>query len=150
MDGPEAVKEIAKQVGGTITEMGRLPDNSGFAVMSMPLPKTHWIYGDKSTEGEHGFEAPPMILRIGREEQFTASSLFQLNGFPEVLTRESLAEKIREAGRYAVRAATMKGTEMDFDPDALVQNLVTGILGYWTPDGLSNDQWANPKRKTEK
>ena len=48
MDGPEAVREIAKQVGGKITEMGRLPDGSGFARMSMPLRKDHWIYdGDR-------------------------------------------------------------------------------------------------------
>lgn len=31
------------------------------------------------------------------------------------------------------------------DPDALLQNLVVGFLGYWTNDGLSSDEWANPK-----
>lgn len=24
------------------------------------------------------------------------------------------------------------------DPDAVLQNLVVGFLGYWTPDGLSD------------
>jgi hypothetical protein len=38
----------------------------------------------------------------------------------------------------------MHGQEMDFDPDALCQNLVVGLLGYHTPDGLTSDTWANP------
>ena len=42
---PNVIEEIARAVGGTITEVGGpLPDGSGFAIMSMPLPKTHWIY----------------------------------------------------------------------------------------------------------
>ena len=52
---------------------------------------------------------------------------------------------IRLAGKYAVRCATMNGKEMDFDPDALLQNLVVGFLGYFTEDGLDHeDDWANP------
>ena len=39
----------------------------------------------------------------------------------------------------------MNGKEMDFDPGALLQNLVVGMLGYWTENGLSSDEWANPK-----
>ncbi len=31
--------------------------------------------------------------------------------------------------------ATMKGKEQDFDPDALIQNLIVGMLGYHTPTG---------------
>ena len=40
----------------------------------------------------------------------------------------------------------MCGKEDDFDPDALVQNMITGLLGYHTPSGLSEmgDDWANP------
>jgi hypothetical protein len=44
------------------------------------------------------------------------------------------------AGKYAVRSATLKGTVMDFDPDALIQNLIVGFLGYYTKDGL----WTHP------
>lgn len=123
------VEEIAEAVGGTITEAGRLPDGSGFAVMSMPLPKDHWIYGDPAREGDHGFEPPPMPFRLGTKD-------------PQ---RKQWADMLRVAGKYAVRAATMKGKEMDFDPDALLQNLVVGFLGYWTEDGLDHDDaWANP------
>lgn len=110
-------------------EVTVLPDGSAFAVMSTPLPETHWIYGDKTVEDEHGYEPPPMPFRMGTDN-------------PQ---RTEMAEMVRKAARYAVRAATMKGMEDDFDPDALVQNMVVGFLGYFTPDGLSNDEWANPK-----
>jgi hypothetical protein len=157
MDGPEAVKEIAKQLGGTITEMGALPDGSGFAMMSMPLRKDHWIYGAKESEtrqvGDDSkcrYEPPPMIIRMGAQDEmfFGVRGNGQVKEMPFILTKEQFAELIRKAGRYAVRAATMKGEEMDFDPDALLQNLVVGFLGYWTENGLSNDEWSNPASTT--
>lgn len=55
-----------------------------------------------------------------------------------------LEQAIRAAGKYAVRCATMNGAEEDFDPDALLQNLSVGFLGYATENGLSKDEWANP------
>jgi len=54
--------------------------------------------------------------------------------------RQQMAANLREAGKYAVRAATMCGTDMDFDPDALVQNLVVGMLGYFTSTGFSEEE----------
>lgn len=120
----EVLQQLASDLGGKVQEAGRLPDGSGFGVVSFPLPKTHWIFAE--THGE--YEAPPMALRMGV-------------GHPQ---RQWMEERIRDAGRYAVRAATMNGREMDFDPDALVQNLVIGLLGYFSDSGLSNDEWANP------
>ncbi len=108
-------QKLADQIGGTITEVGALPDGSGFALMSMPLPEDHWLYEDR-------FDEPPMPFRMGTDN-------------PE---RKDWEQKIRIAGRYAVRAATMNGKEPDFDPDALVQNFVTGMIGYFTPDGFSH------------
>lgn len=145
MDGFEAVNEIAKACDGTIKEVGILPDGSGFATMSMALPENHWIYG-KELNGE--YEAPPMFFKMGAEEiAYMGSSR---NGrsamIPATMTKQEFAEKIREAGKYAVRSSTMNGKEMDFDPDALLQNLVVAFLGYWTDDGLSGDDWANPPR----
>ncbi len=90
----------------------RLPDGSGFAIVSMPLPADHWLYRE-------GYEDPPAPLRMG-----TVNPL-----------RQPLAEMIREVGRYAIRASTMNGKSMDFDPDAMLQNLVVGLLGVWTEDG---------------
>jgi hypothetical protein len=105
------LQDMAASLGGTIQETGRLPDGSGFATMSLPLPKDHWIYADRVDD-------PPAPMRIGRGAD-----------------RDKLAAQIREAARYAVRGATMNGREMDFDPEALVQNMIVGMLGYWTEDG---------------
>lgn len=113
-DVPPLIQELAMGVGGVITECERLPDGSGFAIMSMPLPKDHWIYEDSPH--------PPAPLRMGV-------------GNP---LREPLGKMIREVGKYAVRASTMSGKDMDFDPDAMLQNLVVGLLGYFTEDGTSS------------
>lgn len=92
-----------------------LPDGSSFAMASFPLPKDHWLY-------KEGFNEPPMPFRIGTTSRF----------------REELATQITAAARYAVRASTMNGKIEDFDPDAMVQNFIVGMLGYWTPDGTND------------
>jgi hypothetical protein len=147
MDGLEAVKKIAKACDGTITEVGILPDNSGFAIMSMPLRKDHWIYQGDRTEAYGTFNVPPMVFRMGGNQVFMMAIVDKMppeggTGQAEArgYTKEEMAERIRAAGRYAVRCATMNGKEMDFDPDALLQNLVTGFLGYNTDTGLSDDE----------
>jgi len=154
------VEQIAEACGGKITDGGILPDGSGFAVMSMPLRKDHWIYGDVS------FNVPPMPFKTGGSEKAvffthpavlpTIEELERILAQPDIsrgkpvsdreMTREEFAAKIREAGRYAVKCATMNGKEMDFDPDALIQNLVVGMIGYDTDNGLigTEDDWANP------
>lgn len=122
----ELVRKLASDLGGKIEEMRRLPDGSGFAVMSMPLPKDHWLVINPENSN-----VPPMPMRMGKNHP----------------RRKDMAGKLRDAGRYAVRCATENGKIMDFDPDALIQNLIVGMLGYWTEDGLSSDEWANPKEK---
>jgi hypothetical protein len=94
----------------------RLPDGSGAFVASYPLPKTHWIYADHEN-------VPPAFMRMGIGQE-----------------RTELALQIASAARYAIRASTMNGKEMDFDPDAMVQNMVVGLLGYWTEDGRSGSR----------
>lgn len=102
-----------------------LPDGSAFCVGSMPLPKYHWLYEEC---GE-----PPMPWRIGVGVQ-----------------RDAKAKQIAEAVRYAVRASTRSGKESDFDPDAMVQNVIVGLLGYWTPSGGSEpDEDAAPSAGDE-
>ncbi len=117
MNVPELLKKF------DVREVNVLPDGSAFGVGSLPLSKDHWIYGD----GE--FSVPPMPMRMSKDDP----------------RRKDMERKLRAAGRYAVRAATMDGEEMDFDPDAVIQNLIVGMLGYHTKDGLSVDDWANPK-----
>lgn len=111
----EHVKKLADMVGGKIEEMQRLPDGSGFAVMSMPLPKDHWLT-------QEGFNEPPAPFLMGTEHA----------------DREEWTKKIRIAAKYAIRASTMNGKEVDFDPDAMVNNFIIGMLGYYTSDGISH------------
>ena len=101
----------------------KLPDGSAFFTASLPLPADHWLY----TETEE-CEPPPMPLRMGTDD-------------PD---RQKMNAAVRAAGRYAVRAATNNGKIDDFDPDAMVQNFVVGMLGYHTPNGLSEDDSENP------
>lgn len=123
MPSPKEVQEMVESAGGKVDSMTVLPDGHGFATASFPLPKDHWIYKDD------GYEPPPMPLRMGTDHP----------------KRVEMQKKIAAAARYAVRAATMRGQEMDFDPDALVQCMIVGLLGYHTPDALSGQEdWLNP------
>jgi NTP pyrophosphatase (non-canonical NTP hydrolase) len=125
---PDYLSKLAKDLGGEIEEVCILPDRSGFAIMSMPLPKDHWIYqGDEyGSAGE-----PPMPMRMGIDAPL----------------RKAFAEVLIVAGKYAIKAATRCGRDMDFDPDALLQNLIVGALGYHTHDGLSHLEELNKKEE---
>lgn len=113
-DGVCDVLSAIEDAGGTIEEIGGpLPDGSGFAVASTPLPADHWLT-------RPGYSEPPMPWRIGVCSE-----------------RTEQADKVRAAAMYAIRASTMNGKIVDFDPDAMVQNFVVGMLGYWTDDGRS-------------
>ena len=107
-----------------MSETTILPDGSAFSIMALPLPKDHWIYH----KGDDGFSLPPPMG-------------FRMIDCPQ---RKAMADKIRDAVKYAVRGATMHGEEFDFDPDALMQLMVVGMLGYHTPDGLGSEKWENP------
>jgi len=86
----------------------KTPD--GFAgVVSLPLKKKHWIFQES---GE-----PPAPLKIKSIE-----------------TRIQLENMFRDVIKYAVRGTTASGTDMDFDPDALVQNFFVGMFGYYPSD----------------
>lgn len=98
-----------------------LPDGSAFCTASFPLPADHWLIAE-------GYNVPPMPLRMG-----------------EGHARAVMADKVRAAARYAIRASTMNGAEEDFDPDAMVQNMVVGLLGYWTPDGANGERGQDGK-----
>lgn len=145
---PAAVQEIVEAVGGKIDWAVQLPDGSGAATMSMPLPKDHWLT-------RPGHNVPPMVFRCGVDRMFfwdvgepvpspMDPQTRTVVGTLTAWNRQELAEAIRAAGKYAVRCATMNGAEEDFDPDALLQNLVVGFLGYWTKDGRSTEDWENP------
>lgn len=95
-------------------EVFKLPDGSAVSVVSMPLPKDHWIYAE-------GPNVPPMPFKMGVGAE-----------------RSLLQSKVREAAKYAIRCVTSNGTKEDSDPDALIQQLIVGIFGYHTTDGDLN------------
>lgn len=110
--------EEAPNIKSSYPQTYRLPDGSGFACSNLPLPKRHWIY---DTVGN-----PPMPYRTGVGKERAQYEAF-----------------LTAAAKYAIKAATLSGKEMDFDPDALIQNLIVGYLGYQTVDGLKDSSPAN-------
>ena len=104
--------------------MYELQDGSGFFVGSLPLPKDHWLYA-------------PNVEGWDSERDCSPDT-------PLPIFDNSQREAVTAAVRWAVRGATMNGAAPDFDPDALCQNMVVGLLGYHTADGLSSDSWENP------
>ena len=100
---------IEREVRGDAEPVTVLPDGSAFAVMSFPLPKDHWLYAERQ-------------YRNGEYEPIEL-------GEP-ILTHE-MRDAVVSAVRYAVRSATNCGKEVDFDPDALVQNAVYALCGSY-------------------
>lgn len=94
-----------------------LPDGSCFGVMSFPLPKDHWIYAER--QYAEGADEPVDL--------------------PAPILTHALHDQVVAAIRYAVRGATMCGKEMDFDPDALVQNAVYALCGHYTKTTVIED-----------
>lgn len=96
----------------------QLPDGSGAFTAKLSLPKDHWIYDNGEGTGQ-----PPMPMRMGVISPF----------------RPVFEKAVREAAMYAIRASTQCGRDQDFDPDALVNNMLVGLFGYFTEDGLAGD-----------
>jgi hypothetical protein len=85
-----------------------LPDGSAFATTSWPLPKDHWLYaprGEWDNARKECAECPPPILTNAQRQA------------------------VKAVARYAIRGATMRGQDKDFDPDALVLNMVYALCG---------------------
>lgn len=97
-----------------------LPDGSAVAVVSLPLPKTHWLYAPRQymPGAEEPVELPSPCLERTAENY----------------------ERAKLAIRYAIRGATMCGKEMDFDPDALVQNALYALLGPYPKQCLATKE----------
>jgi hypothetical protein len=131
--GEDAVREIAKAVGGTINEIGRLPDGSGFATMSIPLSKDHWIYSGS------GRDDSPAPFRLGAKDKIR---VIIGDHFDVCFSKSVMQEYLRDAFKYAIRSSTGHGEDMDFDPNAMLQNLMTGLFGYNTEDGRSHLDWS--------
>lgn len=86
-----------------------LPDGSAFANGSFPLPADHWLYAPRCEEWD--------------SERDTSADT------PTPILTDDQREAVKAAVRWAIRGATMNGTEMDFDPDALVLNAQYALCG---------------------
>lgn len=146
------VQQIADMCGGKVTSVMQMPDGSGGATVTFPLRSDHWIYGPSA------FNVPPMVMRMGHRDRITFGVTDQtlppeggtITFATTTWTKQEMRQAIVAAGKYAVKSATMNGADMDFDPDALIQNLVVGFLGYFTETGLDKeDSWANPSKPWE-
>lgn len=97
-----------------------LPDGSAVGLISLPLPKEHWLYAPRQymPGAEEPVELPPPCVERSAENY----------------------ERAKLAIRYAIRGATMCGKEMDFDPDALVQNALYALLGPYPKQCLATKE----------
>ena len=93
-----------------------LPDGSAFAVASLPLPTDHWLYA-------------PHEYRDGEVEPVELPA--------PILNHQAHGETVRAAIRYAIRGATMCSKDVDFDPDALVQNAMYALCGPFGGNALA-------------
>lgn len=99
-----------------------LPDGSAFAVMSFPLSKDHWLYA---------------------ERQYLAGEYEPVELGKPILTH-AFRDSVISAVRYAIRGATNCGKDVDFDPDALVQNAVYALCGPYSKPKPKQDQSTTP------
>lgn len=88
-----------------------LPDGSGFFTASLPLPKDHWLYTPRLPGWDNERDCAPDL--------------------PLPIIDHAKRADVIVALRYAIRGATMCGTVQDFDPDALVQNAVVALCGFY-------------------
>ncbi len=109
----EAVKIERDQKGTEMDGVTVLPDGSAFFVGSFPLPKDHWLYAPR--------------CEVWDNDRDTSADT------PHPILDNSQRDAVMAAVRWAVRGATMNGTEPDFDPDALVLNAAYALCG---PCGL--------------
>lgn len=94
-----------------MNEITKLPDGSAFTVAELSLPLNHWLYSQENN-------IPPMPYKMGVVDP----------------RRSEMVQNIRKATKYALRVSTMNG-QTDYDPDAVVQNMVIAMVGYFTLDG---------------
>ena len=88
-----------------IESIANFPEGHIAMVVSFPLPKNHWIFQEHK-------EPPAPLDMVSIEE------------------RMLLESKFKDVIKYAVRA-TIGSKDMDFDPDAMIQNFMVGMFGYY-------------------
>lgn len=105
-------KKLESEFNKELEETGvvLLPDGPSFGTFTLPLPVDHWLTKSREYEGNS-------IASVDFPKQHVLA--------PRVLYEE----KVVEAARWAIRASTDCGRYKDFDPDAMVINLVYALCG---------------------
>lgn len=93
----------------------QLPDGSSFMTTSLSLPEDHWLY-----QTDESLNVPPPPIRLFEDTNDNEHT---------PLERKDARLRITKAVQWALKAATMNGTEQNYDPDAVVQNTVYALLG---------------------
>ena len=91
------------------TSANILPDGSAFFTASLPPPAGHWLTAPDCDEWD--------VERDTRADT------------PAPLLTHASRDAVIAAMRWAIRGATIRGYDMEFDPDALVQNAVYALCG---------------------
>ncbi len=99
-----------------------LSDGSSFFTASMPLPKDHWLHAPRNPGWDSERQCNPDL--------------------PYPILERDKAHQVAQAVKYALRAATNCGQDMDLDPDALVQNAVMALCG---PAGTAQINAFDPR-----
>jgi len=81
------------------TNITILPDDTAVIVMKTELPRTHWLY------------------------------MVEPNNPPSPTMNQGSRQDIIKAMRWAIRASTNNGMDMNFDPDAMVMNMCYALMG---------------------
>lgn len=93
-----------------------------FMTASLPLPPHHWLYGPQSDD-------PPAPVYVAIIDE----------GRLQRLDTPDARDRIVDAVRWALKAATLNGGDMVLDPDAVVQNVCYALLGDQSPRPVSID-----------
>lgn len=101
-----------------------IPNGDAFLAQNQISSPDHWIH----VRGTHGITPPPpMPLRMGLGPK-----------------RDVFQEKVRDAARWAVKAATGNGYDMRIDAEDTVNCFIVALIGYETETGLGVSPWENP------
>ena len=87
------------------------------------MPADHWVM----QAGSNVAPTPPVLRDIDTIAAIVTA--VDAGGSLDESRAMAYRPKVRDAARFAIRAATENGTLLDFDPDAMVQNFELAMCG---------------------
>jgi hypothetical protein len=102
--------------------LGPVGEIPAFMTASLPLPPHHWLYSPQSDD-------PPAPVHVAIIDE----------GQLQRLDTPTARDRIVDAVRWALKAATLNGGDVVLDPDAVVQNVCYALLGDQNRRAVSLD-----------